>query len=64
MKCFYCNAEVIWQSDYDAEDINEESEYTIVSMYDCKECNSWYEVYSHKKGEKWAGKSSKQEQEK
>jgi len=49
MKCFYCNAEVIWQNDYDAEDVNEESEYTIISMYDCKECNTWYEVYSHKK---------------
>ena len=52
MKCFYCNAEVIWQNDYDAEDVTPESEYTIISMYDCKECNTWYEVYSHKKEEK------------
>ena len=48
MKCFYCNAEVLWQSDYDNNDINPDSVYDIVSMYDCKECNAWYEVYSQK----------------
>jgi len=49
MRCFYCNAEVVWQNDYDAEDVTPDTEYTIISMYDCKECNTWYEVYSHKK---------------
>ena len=31
MKCFYCNAEVRWNNDFDAEDVNSESEYIIVS---------------------------------
>ena len=52
MKCFYCNAEVRWNNDFDAEDVNSESEYTIVSMYECDECNTWYEVYQNKKEKK------------
>jgi hypothetical protein len=49
MKCFYCNSEVRWNNDFDAEDVNSESEYTIVSMYECDECHTWYEVYQNKK---------------
>ena len=32
MKCFYCNTDVRWNNDFDADDVNEESEYEIVSM--------------------------------
>lgn len=48
-KCFTCNSDLIWQNDFDAEDIYEDSEYNIISMYDCKKCNTWYEVYHDKK---------------
>jgi len=48
MKCFYCDTEVRWNSDYDAED----SEYEIISMYECDNCKAWYEVYTNKKEKK------------
>ena len=52
-KCFHCEEDVIWQNDYDTEDIGQEdSEYLIVSMYQCPECEAWYEVYHGKKEEK------------
>ena len=47
-KCFSCETEVIWQNDYDTEDVGQEdSEYLIVSMYQCpnEECKAWYEMY-------------------
>jgi len=47
-KCFSCQTELIWQNDYDTEDIGEfDSEFLIVSMYQCPNlhCNAWYEVY-------------------
>lgn len=49
MKCFYCGTEVRWNNDYDAEDVNEESEHEIISMYECDSCKAWYEVYTVKK---------------
>jgi len=49
MKCFYCNAEVRWNNDYDTEDIYPESKHNIVSMYNCDECDTWYEVFHQKK---------------
>ena len=47
-KCFSCGEELIWQNDYDTEDIGQEdSEYLIVSMYQCpnEEWKAWYEMY-------------------
>ena len=52
MKCFYCNAEVRWNNDFDTEDTYPDSEHTIVSMYNCDECDTWYEVFSNKKEKK------------
>ena len=52
MKCFYCNAEVRWNNDFDTEDTYPDSEHQIVSMYNCDECNTWYEVFHQKKEEK------------
>ena len=52
MKCFYCDTEVRWNNDYDAEDVNEESEHEIISMYECDNCKAWYEVYTSKKEKK------------
>ena len=52
MKCFYCNAEVRWNSDYDTEDTYPESDHKIVSMYNCDECDTWYEVFHQKKEKK------------
>jgi len=53
-KCFSCQTELIWQNDYDTEDIGEfDSEFLIVSMYQCPNlnCNAWYEVYHSLKTE-------------
>ena len=52
MKCFYCDTEVRWNNDFDAEDVNEDSEYEIINMYECDNCKAWYEVYTSKKEEK------------
>ena len=52
MKCFYCNAEVRWNNDYDTEDTYPDSKHLIVSMYNCDECDTWYEVF-HQKKEEW-----------
>ena len=30
MKCFYCNNDVIWQNDYDMEDIDPDSTHNII----------------------------------
>jgi len=49
MRCFYCENEVRWNNDFDTEDTSPDSEYTIVSMYQCDNCDAWYEVYTHRK---------------
>ena len=49
MKCFFCNTEVRWNNDFDAEDVNPESEHNIISYYECDKCKAWYEVYTDKK---------------
>ena len=43
MRCFKCDSKVIWQNDFDTEDLGIE-EKGIVSYYVCSECNSHYEV--------------------
>jgi len=53
-KCFHCHKNLIWQNDFDTDDVGQEdSEYLIVSMYQCPEndCGAWYEVYHGKKEE-------------
>ena len=50
-KCFSCDTELIWQHDYDGEDVAPDTYYLIVSMYECPKCNAWYEVYHGKKEE-------------
>ena len=49
VKCFYCNAGVRWNNDYDTEDIYPDSKHLIVSMYQCDNCSAWYEVFHEKK---------------
>jgi hypothetical protein len=52
MKCFFCDTEVRWNNDFDLEDVNPDSEYTITSMYECDNCKAWYEVSTDKKESK------------
>ena len=52
MKCFFCYTEVRWNSDFDTEDVNTESEHNIISYYGCDKCKTWYEVYTDKKEKK------------
>ena len=49
MKCFFCDSEVRWNNDYDTEDTYPESKHNIVSMYNCYNCDTWYEVFTDKK---------------
>ena len=49
MKCFFCNFEVRWNSDFDTEDTYPNSKHTIVSYYTCYECDTEYEVFHDKK---------------
>ena len=46
------NAEVRWNNDFDTEDTYPDSKHTIVSMYNCDECDTWYEVFHQKKEKK------------
>jgi methionyl-tRNA synthetase len=59
MKCIYCNADLRWNNDFDTEDTYPDSEYSILSMYQCDECDTWYEVYHNKKEEYELKKSKK-----
>tara|TARA_R100001129_G_scaffold78231_1_gene53259 strand:- start:188 stop:352 length:165 start_codon:yes stop_codon:yes gene_type:complete len=52
MKCFFCNAEVIWNNDFDMEDIYPDSDHNVVSYYQCNACDTEYEVFHDKKKEK------------
>ncbi len=52
MKCFYCDTDVRWNNDFDADDVSEDSEYEIISMYECDNYKAWYEVYTSKKNKK------------
>jgi len=49
MKCFFCDTEVRWNNDFDSEDIDPDSEYTITSYYECDNCKAWYQVSTDKK---------------
>ena len=58
MRCFYCNSKVRWNNDFDTEETYHESEYNIVSMYQCDECDTWYEVFHQKKEPEIKNKNS------
>ena len=42
MKCWHCNTEVIWDCDYDFDDIGYDG-YGIVSVFHCPNCEAEYE---------------------
>lgn len=54
MKCVFCEAELIWNSDENAEDIfdNEELVNRVLSSYTCPKCGAEYEIISPDPG-KW-----------
>ena len=49
MKCWHCDAELIWGGDHDLEDCDlddsGEREYDIVTNLSCPRCESYVEVY-------------------
>ena len=45
MNCWHCNTELIWGSDFDAEDYGCEEEYSIVTNLTCPKCQSFVQVY-------------------
>lgn len=42
-RCFYCEHELVWESDEDTDDIGYE-ESGIVHLYTCPHCKARYEV--------------------
>ena len=49
MKCWHCNAQLIWGGDHDISE--EDSEYAIVSNLSCPRCKSIVNVYYPKEEE-------------
>lgn len=43
MKCLYCNSKLIWNCDYDAEDLGYHFE-GISSVHTCSECEAMFEL--------------------
>jgi hypothetical protein len=43
MRCFLCDGDVIWNSDFDAEELGY-TDFTVVSFYTCMDCKSEFEV--------------------
>ena len=44
MNCYICSGDVIWGNDFDAGDVYPDSEYLIMSNYNCTNCNATYEI--------------------
>lgn len=42
MKCGFCGGKLIWQNDFDAEDLGYDKE-GIVTYYTCSECGAMWE---------------------
>ena len=42
MKCWHCNAELIWGGDHDTE---EDTQYSMVTNLSCPKCHCYVEVY-------------------
>ena len=45
MNCWHCNKELIWDCDFDTEDITEGEMKGITSFLHCPNCNSSVEIY-------------------
>lgn len=43
IKCLYCNSELVWNCDYDAEDLGYSFE-GIASIYTCPNCENMFEL--------------------
>lgn len=54
-ECAMCNRKLVWQSDYDFEDLGIDDKEGIVSMYQCEPCGVWVEIYQDNMGSKEDG---------
>ena len=43
IKCLYCNSELVWNCDYDAEDLGYSFE-GIASIHTCPNCENMFEL--------------------
>ena len=43
MKCWHCNSDVVWQSDYSFEDYDMDGD-GIVTVLTCSKCDAYYEI--------------------
>ena len=45
MKCPKCDTEMIWNNDFDVQELTQE-QYDLLSCHECPECKGWVEVYT------------------
>ena len=45
MKCPRCDTEMIWNNDFDVQELTQER-YDLLSCHQCPECKAWVEVYT------------------
>lgn len=54
-KCIFCGHELVWQNDFDLEDVSsvaEKDDGGIASYYDCPHCGRSYEICDPTKEER------------
>ena len=51
MKCWICNAELIWGGDHDLEEDETHSGHTMITNLSCPKCEAYVEVYHGKRNE-------------
>lgn len=44
-ECAKCERKLVWQCDYDYEDVGIDDKAGIVCMYQCEPCGIWVEIY-------------------
>ena len=45
MKCYWCDAELIWCGDQDTED---NTEYSVITNLTCRKCSSYVEIHKRR----------------
>lgn len=56
MECLFCSTELIWDSDFDAKEVDEDEyegdDSAIVSFYTCPKCGRKYQISDPTKEER------------
>lgn len=55
MKCLFCNGDLIWENDFQANEVSdmyEDDDDAVVGFYTCSKCGRKYEIYDPPKEER------------